>query len=125
MTGGVASVTNLIIYADTLVGANIEVRPDKSERNVLCQVRFLNTGGFDRDVRQICIPHQEGMRSHTNEVQQIEDVPLDALRRRRGMGCTQWKVDDTENKDGEVVRADHGRRRCGRYRTDCRHCRRE
>ena len=34
MTWDVASVTNLIIYADTLEGANIDVRPDKSERNL-------------------------------------------------------------------------------------------
>ena len=43
MTWDVASVTNLIIFADTLVGANIEVRLDKSERNALGQVRRLNT----------------------------------------------------------------------------------
>ena len=43
VTWDVASVTNLIIYAETLVGASIEVRPDKSERNALGQVRRLNT----------------------------------------------------------------------------------
>ena len=42
-TWDVASVTNLIIYAETLKGANIAVRHDKSERNVLCQVMRLNT----------------------------------------------------------------------------------
>ena len=43
VTWDVASVTNLMVHADTLAGANIEVRPDKSERNTLCQVRRLNT----------------------------------------------------------------------------------
>ena len=40
----------------------------------------------------------------------LKDVPTDALRRRRGMFFSQWKVDDIENKDDEVTRADHGRR---------------
>ena len=40
----------------------------------------------------------------------LKDVPMDALRRRRGMCCTQWKVDDIENKDDEVTKANHGRR---------------
>ena len=51
VTWDVASVTNLIIYADTLVGANIEVRPDKSERNALCQVRRLNTAAPTKGIR--------------------------------------------------------------------------
>ena len=64
VTWDVASVTNLIVYADTVAGANIEVRPDKSERNALCQVRRLNTvpptKGIRSRVRQTRIPHQEG-----------------------------------------------------------------
>ena len=47
------------------------------------------------------------MRSHTNEVQRIERR---TTRRRRGMCCIQWKVDDIENEDDEVTRADPGRR---------------
>ena len=43
VTWDVASVTNLITCAERLVGANIVVRPDKSERNALCQVGRLNT----------------------------------------------------------------------------------
>ena len=43
VTWDVASVTNLIIYAETLAGANIEMRPDKSERNAQCQLRRLST----------------------------------------------------------------------------------
>ena len=39
----------------------------------------------------------------------LKDVPMDALRRRRGMCCTQWKIDGIENKDDEVTRANHGR----------------
>ena len=54
VTWDVTSVTNLIIYAVILEGANIEVRPDKSERNAVCQVRRLNTvaptTGFDREL---------------------------------------------------------------------------
>ena len=29
----------------------------------------------------------------------LKDVLLDALRRRRGSCCTQWKVDDIENRN--------------------------
>ena len=47
------------------------------------------------------------MRSLT-KYNRLKDVPLDDLRRRRGMCCTQWKVDDIENKDDEVT--DQGRR---------------
>ena len=68
--------TNLIIYAVILEGANIEVRPDKSERNAVCQVRRLNTvaptTGFDRELYKRVFLTRRGMRSHTNEVQQIE-----------------------------------------------------
>ena len=58
------------------------------------------------------------MRSHTNEVQRMKDAPLDALRRRRGMCCTQWKVDDIEIKDDEVTRANRGKRQRECYRTE-------
>ena len=39
-----------------------------------------------------------------------------ALRRRRGMCCTQWKVHDIENKDEEVTRANCGKRQWECYR---------
>ena len=48
----------------------------------------------------------------------LKDVPMDALRRRRGMYCTQWKVDDSESQDDEVTRANHGRRQSGCYRKE-------
>ena len=48
---------------------------------------------------------------HTRrKYKRLKDVPIDALRRRRGMCCPQWKVDGIRNKDEEVVRADRGRR---------------
>ena len=47
----VASVTNLTIYADTLVGPNIVLRPDKSEKNALCQVRRINTVAPTKGIR--------------------------------------------------------------------------
>ena len=88
VTWDVASVTNLIIYADTLVGVNIEVRPDPG-----------------------------GECGHTRtKYNSLKDVPMDALRRGRGMCCTQWKVVDIENKDDEVTRAYHGRKQFGCYR---------
>ena len=50
VTGGVASVMNLIVYAHTFVCAKIEVRPDK-ERNSLGQVRRLNTVAPTKGIR--------------------------------------------------------------------------
>ena len=51
VTWDVASVTNLIIYAETLARANIEMRPDRSGRNALCQVMKLNTVAPTKGIR--------------------------------------------------------------------------
>ena len=114
-TWDVASVTNLIIYAETLAGANIEMRPDKKreERAVSgdeAQHSSSDQGDsivkFDKRVfltRRGC--------GHTRtKYNRLEDVPIYAPRRRGGMCCTQWKVDGIRNKDEEVTRADRGRR---------------